>query len=152
MSRVEHAGISFELEPGWEVTTTGGGFAVLPSGAREPTVIHIASFPLPHNGASFGADAVPLMGSSDVLIVLFEYGPEAVGTAPFTSVGVPKSLQARQFERSSLQRAIAGQTGMQTFFTENGRAFCLYVVLGSHIDRVDLVPQVNRILDTMVID
>lgn len=151
MSLVEHAGISFDLPPGWEVAATGGGFDLLPSGAREPTVIHIASFPLPGVGASFGADVVPQMRSSDVLLVLFEYGPEVAGTAPFTSVGVPRALQSREFDRGALQRAVPGQSGMQTFFTAGGRAFCLYVVLGSHIDRVDLIPKVNGVLDTLEI-
>lgn len=151
MSRFSHAGISVEIPPGWEAVASGGSFRLLSSGAREPTVVHIGTFPLPEQGASFGADAVESMRSSDVLIVLFEYWPDAVGTAPFASKGIPASLHPRQFDRSALQRGVPGQSGLQHFFTVNGRAFCLYVVLGSHIDRVDLVAKANRVLATLEI-
>ena len=149
MSLLRHAGISFDVPPGWEVAATGGGFRLLPSGAREPTVVHLGTFPLPAEDASFGADAVELMESDDVLIVLFEYGSEVVGTAPFASVGVPRPLEPQDFDRSALQRAIPGQSGLQRFFSHKGRAFCVYVVLGSHIDRVDLVAKVNPVLMTL---
>lgn len=151
MSRFSHARISVEVPPGWEATASGGSFRRLPSGAREPTVVHIGTFPLPAHGASFGADAVESMSSSDVLIVLFEYAPDAVGTAPFASNRIPAGLHHRQFDRNALQRGIRGQSGLQHFFTVNGRAFCLYVVLGSHIDRVDLVAKANRVLATLEI-
>lgn len=151
MSRFSHAGISVEIPPGWEATASGGAFRSMPGGGREPTVVHIGTFPLPEIGASFGADAVATMRSTDVLVVLFEYGPEVLGTSPFASHGVPSDLHHRQFDRSALQRGIPGQSGLQHFFTVNGRAFCLYVVLGSHIDRFELVPKVNRVLATLEI-
>lgn len=151
MSRFSHAGISVEVPPGWEATASGGTFRLLPSGAKEPTVVHIGSFPLPPNGASFGADAVATMRSTDVLIVLFEYGPDAAGTPPFASGRVPTRIHPRQFDRSALQRGVPGQSGLQHFFTVQGRAFCLYVVLGSHIDRVDLVARANHVLATLEI-
>jgi hypothetical protein len=44
-----------------------------------------------------------------------------------------------------------GQSGLQRFFTHNGRAFCLYVVLGSHVDRADILPNVNAVLETLEI-
>ena len=149
MSRFIHAGISIDVPPGWEASARGGSFQLLPSGAREPTVVHVATFPLPVNGASFGGDSVESMGSTDILIVLFEYGP---GTAPpFASTGVPHLLHPRQFDRNALQRTLPGQSGLQHFFTVGGRTFCLYVVLGSHIDRADLVRKVNGVLATLEI-
>ena len=42
-----------------------------------------------------------------------------------------------------LQRAIRGQAGVQRFFHESGRAFCLYVVLGAYSNRQQVVPEVN---------
>ena len=45
-----------------------------------------------------------------------------------------------------MQRTIVGMSGAQSFFTEGGRAFCAYVVLGSHRARAALVPEVNRLL------
>ena len=35
------------------------------------------------------------------------------------------------------------------FFSEEGRAFCLYVVLGSYRRRHDVVPEVNAVLATL---
>lgn len=151
MSRFIHAGISIDVPSGWEATASGGSFRSLPSGAREPTVVHIGTFPLPPNGASFGGDSVESMRSTDVLIVLFEYGPEVAGTAPFAFSGIPAPLNHRQFDRNALQHGVPGQSGLQHFFTVNGRPFCLYVVLGSHIDRADLVPKVNQVLTTLEI-
>jgi hypothetical protein len=47
---------------------------------------------------------------------------------------------------------LPGQSGLQQFFTHRGRAFCLYVVLGSHIDRAEVLPRVNAVLDSLVIE
>lgn len=152
MTRLEKAGIGVELPGGWEGSISGGDFALLADGARQPTVMHLASFPLPAERGSFGSGAVELMGNLDVLIVLFEYGPDSVGTALFAQEGIPRNLLARQFDRNALQRPLPGQSGLQQFFTHKGRAFCLYVVLGSHVDRQDVIPQLNAVLDSLVID
>jgi hypothetical protein len=140
VSRLSRAGIDIEVPGGWEGSISGGDFRLLADGARQPTVMHVASFPLPAERGSFGSGAVELMGSTDALIVLF------------SSQGIPRNLQARQFDRHALQRALPGQSGLQQFFTHRGRAFCLYVVLGSHIDRAEVLPRVNAVLDSLVIE
>ena len=106
---------------------------------------------MPAGRGSFGSGATELMNTDDVLIVLFEYGAESVGTPLFDHQDLPRTVAPEDFDRNSLQHAIPGQSGMQRFFTENGRAFCLYVVLGSHIDRNELVPRVNQVLATVEI-
>ena len=151
MSRLDRAGLGVEMPASWEGSISGGDFQLLTDGARQPTVMHLASFPLPVERGSFGSGAVELMSSRDVFMALFEYGEDSVGTALFAAEGLPRNLQARQFDRNALQRALPGQSGLQQFFTHQGRAFCLYIVLGSHIDRADLLPQVNAILDTLEI-
>lgn len=151
MSRVEHSGISVDVPSGWEVATSGGGFRVLADSAHEPTVMHLATFPLPGARSSFGTEAVQLMRSDDVFMVLFEYGPESADTPLFASQGIPRQLDPSSFDREALLRGIAGQSGLQHFFTHNGRAFCLYVVLGSHIDRSELVGRLNPVLQSMEI-
>lgn len=152
MTRLNRAGIDVELPTGWEGSISGGGFELMADGARQPTVMHVASFPLPAERGSFGSGAVELMSNDDALIVLFEYGPDSVGTALFAAEGIPRNLQARQFDRNALQRALPGQSGLQQFFTHRGRAFCLYVVIGSHIDRLDVLPRINAVLDSLVIE
>jgi hypothetical protein len=151
MSRLNHAGISVETPSDWETAVSGGGFKLLDQGSREPTVVHLGTFPLPAERGSFGAGAVELMNTDDVLIVLFEYGEESTGTALFAAQGIPRPLNPEDFDRFALQRTIPGQSGLQRFFTEKGRPFSLYVVLGSHIDRIELVARVNMVLDTLVI-
>lgn len=113
--------------------------------------MHLASFPLPAERGSFGSGAVEFMRSDDVFMTLFEYGEESVGTPLFAAQGIPRQIAAREFDRNALQRALPGQSGLQRFFTEGGRAFCLYIVLGSHIDRADVLSQVNAVLETLEI-
>jgi len=151
MSRLDQSGIGVEVPPGWEGSISAGGLQLLADGASEATVMHLGSFPLPVERGSFGSGAVELMNHQDIFMVLFEYGPDSVGTALFAEEGIPRNLQARQFDRNMLQRALPGQTGLQQFFTYRERAFCLYVVLGSHIDRADLLPRVNSVLDSLEI-
>jgi hypothetical protein len=151
VSRITGSGISVEVPQGWEGSIDGGGFEQLSSGATRPTLLHVASFPLPAERGSFGSGATELMNTDDVFIVLFEYGPESAGTPLFAAEGMPRSVNPDDFSRDALQHAVSGQSGMQYFFTEKWRAFCLYVVLGSHIDRPELVTRVNAVLQSVVI-
>lgn len=149
MSQLARSGISVELPSGWEGSIDGGGFPQLEAGSVRPTLMHLGTFPLPPQRGSFGSGATELMNSDDIMMILFEYGPESAHTPLFSSTGIPGPLQPDDFDRDALQRRLPGQSGLQRFFTENGRAFCLYVVLGSHIDRVDLIPRVNEVLTTL---
>ncbi|MFP3881784.1 MAG: hypothetical protein ACLFRT_14945 [Actinomycetota bacterium] len=151
MSRLRRSGISVEVPTGWEGSIEGGDFQQLSSGARQPTLMHVGSFPMPAERGSFGSGATELMNSDDILIVLFEYGAKSVATPLFDSPGMPRSLAPDDFDRNALQHALPGQSGVQRFFTEAGRAFCLYVVLGSHIDRRELVTRVNQVLASVEI-
>src|SRR5690606_11380020 len=105
-----------------------------------PIVAHAATFALPANVADFGGGAVERMRRRDVFLSLVEYGPESVGTPLFSRQGVPRALAARDFQPDALQRPLPGQGGTQVFFTDQGRASCLYVVLGSYQQRTRLLP------------
>jgi len=146
MTVLAGAGIEVRLPPGWEGSI--GGAAKLADGAARQTVAHFASFPLPPQRGDYGGGAVELMGPHDALVVLFEFGPEAVGSTLFASQGIP-AIAASDFDRSVLQRSIGGQSGVQRFFTVAGRAFCLYVVAGSHLDRSDIVPPIGELLASL---
>jgi hypothetical protein len=91
------------------------------------------------------------MGARDAFIALLEYGAESVGTALFSWPGVPRPLDARWFRANQLERTIAGQVGLQRFFTEQGRAFSLYVVLGAAAHATGLVDRVNAFLSRLLI-
>ena len=51
-----------------------------------------------------------------------------------------------------LRRGLPGQSGTQWFFTEAGRPFSFYAVLGSHVlQRPALVPRVNTLLSSLTL-
>lgn len=151
MTTMSRSGISVDVPSGWEASIDGGGFPQLSTGSVRPTVLHMGSFPMPAERGSFGSGATELMNTDDIMIVLFEYDPESAGSPLFAEKGIPRELHPDDFDRQALQHAIPGQSGVQRFFNEGGRAFCLYVVLGSHLDRTELVPQVNSVLATLEI-
>ena len=91
------------------------------------------------------------MNSGAILVDLFEHGPESVDTPLFARNGVPQ-LTVEEFDPQQMQRTLMGQSGRQIFFNEAGRAFCLYVVLGGHRQRSVLVPLVNEVLASLVIE
>jgi hypothetical protein len=150
MSILRAAGITVELPAGWD-----GGIAeraVLDDGAIRRSVTHLANFPLPEHRGDYGGGAVNHMGWTDVLVVLLEFEASSTAQPLFAHKGLPRTLRASDFSRATLQRLIEGQSGSQLFFQEAGRAFCLYVVLGSHTDREDLIPLVNQVLGRIRIE
>jgi len=50
-----------------------------------------------------------------------------------------------------LRRGLVGQSGTQWFFTEAGRTFSFYAVLGSHVLRGQVVPRVNTLLTSLAL-
>jgi hypothetical protein len=119
-------------------------------GERTFAIMHAANFSLPKHRGDFGSGAVEIMRTTHVLVVLFEYEPEAAQTALFRRRGLP-TPHPDDFSPRALQRTLTGQSGVQYFFHESRRAFCLYVVLGSHIRRRPLVNTVNHFVGSVAI-
>lgn len=140
--KLERLGLTVDLPAGWDVRVlrrpSGGG-------ATTNAVLHLASFPLPESRGDFGSGAVERMRADDVLVVLFEYDAQACATPLFARRGRPQPAAA-EFSTRQLQRTLPGQSGVQYFYTEGGRAFCLYVVLGSHARRATLAPRAAAVL------
>lgn len=160
--RFDSAGIAVDLPPGWEASVfrreeVGPRAAALADDVRARTapgatthpVLHAASFPMPAQRGDYGSGAVDVMGARDVFVTLLEFHPDAARTALFARPGVPPPLRPHDFSPNGLQRALPGQSGCQRFFSVAGRAFCLYVVLGSHARREMLAPVVNGFLATL---
>jgi hypothetical protein len=166
MSELRKSGVRVTLPPGWEGVVSGEPpsrsraderrgelrFLAQAQERQQARLLHMGSFPLPAERGSFGSGAVEVMRAQDVLIVVFEHDPESANTPLFQTRGIPRRLDPQLFDREALQQVIPGQSGLQHFFTHNDRAFCLYVVLGSHIDRVELVEKVNAVLETLEIE
>lgn len=107
--------------------------------------------PLPRNRADYGGGVVERLGTSDVFVTLIEFGDEAAGTALYPEVDEIPLVSPDDFHPAQLNRSIPGQAGTQTFFTYEGRAFCLYVVLGSYGRRIALAAEANRIIADLAI-
>jgi len=147
--------IETDLPPGWEGRITrrtepagapGSATTRGTPGEHTHPVVHLANFSLPERRGDYGSGAVDVMGAGHILIVLFEFGPEAVGQPLFARQGLPRFLAPSRFSPNALQRTRPGQAGRQIFFTEQGRAFSLYVVLGSHKAARSLAPRANAVL------
>jgi hypothetical protein len=163
MTDLSARGVGVTLPPGWEgrvfrrpaageVAASAADGRPAPPGELTNTVLHAATIPLPPDTGDFASSAVPTLGPADALVVLIEYD-RANATAPlFAEVSpVPRRLDPDDFSPRTLQRALAGQAGVQRFANEAGRAFCLYVVLGAFRNRVRVVAQVNAVLATLTI-
>lgn len=152
--KIEAHGIGAQLPGGWEGrisrrrpgATRGArpGTATVEAEDTGP-VLHMANFALPEDRGDFGSGAVDVMGTGHALVVLVEYGLDSVDTALFARVDRVPRLTARMFSTQALQRIQPGQAGAQRFFTLNGRAFCLYTVLGDQRDAPRLTPSTNDV-------
>jgi hypothetical protein len=140
-------GIAAPLPQGFE----GRIFVRQPTAGSSYPVGQFATFPLPDDIGDFGSGAVNLMGTDDVFATLFEFGPESLGTALFSRAGRPQAFSPDDFSPVRLRRGLPGQSGTQWFFTEAGRPFSFYAVLGSHVRRGLLVPRVNALLSALMI-
>jgi hypothetical protein len=158
-------GIEVSLPTGWEgklfrrprageVAAADANILGEPAAPQETTnaVLHASTIPVPPGVGDFASGAVDKLGPDDVFIVLFEYDPSSVGTELFRSAGLPRTLSADDFSPNVMQRVIRGQAGVQRFFHDQGRAFCLYVVIGAFARRKQLVPRVNDVLATLTIE
>jgi hypothetical protein len=140
-------GFTISAPPSWDVRVYRRPATL---GERTYPVVHAGNFALPLQRGDFGSGAVELMGPSDVLVVLFEHDAEAATTALFQRRGMP-TARAEDFSPRALQRTLRGQSGVQYFFHEGSRAFCLYIVLGSHARRRRLVPAANELVRSVAI-
>ena len=169
MTTIAAAGLSADLPAGWDgeifvrdLADAGTAAHAGAAGPSEPAgskvvpfrgvarpVLQFATFPLPVVRGDFGDGAVELMGPRDAFVALFEHGPESVGTPLFATPRPPWPVPADAFGPNRLQHPLPGQVGAQWFFSAAGRAFCLYVVLGSSTLRAVLLRHVNHVLATI---
>ena len=161
MTELSAHGVSVTLPPGWEgrvfrrpaageVSTSGVDGVAAPPGETTHTVLHVATIPLPAGLGDYGSAAVPDLGAADAFVMLVEFDP-ADATSPLFAgnPSVPRTLHGRDFSPKVMQRIVAGQAGAQIFCNEAGRAFCLYVVIGSYRNREQVVPIVNDVLGSI---
>jgi hypothetical protein len=103
-------------------------------------VLHACTRALPAERGDFGSGVIELLGSEDVFVSLIEFGSDVADQGLFAPQGRP-ALRPSQFSYDRMPRLYPGVSAAQHFFSEGGRAFCLYVVLGAHSRRMALVPR-----------
>ena len=163
MASLSAHGLSVDAPPGWDAaiykrqpdTFERQGLSAeqieLHAVEYQP-IVHLSTRALPVVRGDLGGGIVSELGQEDVFLVLFEYGPTSAAEPLFAdNVGVPWPLALEDFDAASLRTQLPGQLGCQRFFSLNGRAFMLYVVLGSESARRRLVPAVNAALATVTV-
>jgi hypothetical protein len=147
--RISAAGLSVAPPSGWDATIYRR-----PATAGEITypVVHASTVPLVSGRGDYGGGLVETLGADDVFVSFLEFGPEAAETALFRQIqGVP-GLTPDLYRPRQLQRTIAGQAGVQRFFSAGGRAFCLYSVIGAMTNRVALTDRANQVIGSFRVE
>lgn len=141
-------GLSVPTETGWETRI----YRRTPGGDGEVThpVLHACTRPMPADRGDFGDGLVELLGPDDIFVALVEYGVDVAGTGLFARQVRPR-LAPSQLSPNRLPRAVPGRSAAQHFFTEGDRAFCLFVVVGSHARRMALVPRAQQVVSGLKI-
>ncbi len=156
--RLSAHGMSCELLPGWDIRIERREQSEIPvPGSTEPMggythpILQAGTSALPARRGDYGSGYVERMTTRDVFVCLGEFDRED-GAHQMFEDGMPADLRGRDFHPDAQQRVIAGMCGAQRFFTVEDRAFCLYVVLGSWLQRASLVPRANQLLSSIRID
>jgi hypothetical protein len=149
VEKLTRQGLEIELPDGWDARIYR---RETDADAVTRRALHAANFALPTGLGDYAVGAVETMTAGDVLVVLLEFDPDSAGQGLFANEGMPSGLRAGDFSPSAMPRATAGRTAAQWFFSLDGRAFCLYVVLGSHAARADVMPLVNQVVETLKIE
>jgi hypothetical protein len=148
-TKLSALGLSVELPPGWE-----GRVVVMTAedGTRYPN-LHAGNFAVRPEGSTFGQYSIERMDVQKAMVVVVEYGPASVGTALFSSGRWPPSLLVVDLNPANFPGpAPEGLAGNQNFVTVNGRAFCIYTVLGLVGGAAPLMPQVNHVLESIAVE
>jgi hypothetical protein len=106
----------------------------------------VANFQLPPGLADYGDELYTLLGPADVFVAVIDFGPLAPDQQLFTYKGMPVPLGTDDFNEDAAVRGLQGGTASQQFFQANERGYCLYVVIGSHAERGDVLTEVNDVL------
>ena len=148
--------IAAQAPAGWHVRVSRR--PQVAAGARQPStgrlldgagdvtrpILHAASRPLPRGLADFGGELIDVLGPDDAFVALIDHGPEVAGVGLFARQGRP-TIAPSQFAANRLARYVPGRSACQHFFSEAGRAFCLYAVVGDQREAGALTPTANSV-------
>jgi hypothetical protein len=141
-------GLHLAVPPGWEARIYRR--APEDPGELSYPVLHLGTVPLPAVRGDYGGGVVEHLGSEDVFISLLEFGSAVADEGLFAHQGLPR-LRPSQFAPGRLPHVQADVSAVQHFFSAAGRAFCLYVVVGSDGRRMATVPKAESALRGLTI-
>ena len=147
--RLTVPGLQLDVPPGWEARVRRQ--PAVQAQSRGNLLLHACTRGLPAERGDFGSGVVDLLGADDVFVALAEYDREEVGSALFSQRGLPR-VRPADFRTNGMQRPLPGQSGGQWFFSHAGRAFCLFVVLGSHGRRAAGAARANALLAALTVE
>jgi hypothetical protein len=146
--RLSRYGLHLEVPAGWEARIYRR--APADPGELSYPVLHLATVPLPAARGDYGGGVIEHLGSEDVFISMLELGAAVADEGLFAHQGIPP-LRPSQFGTGRLPHVQADVSAVQHFFSDAGRAFCLYVVVGSHGRRMATVPKAEVALRGLTI-
>jgi hypothetical protein len=145
--RTSAHGLSIDVPHGWE--------ARIVRRPQSAPFLHLASFALHADTGQFGAAVTARMGPDSAFAALVEYIVDAdvrPARGLFASRWRPR-LSLSEFRHNQLQVMRPGHLGMQRFFTEAGRPFCLYAVIAPARRRpAQLAGELSAVLKTLRFD
>ncbi len=128
MTRLSSHGIAITVPPGWE----GRIFVPdLEPPAINLPILHLTDAVLTAERSSYGPELAARAGGTGILVALLEFDHTLADVGLYEPQGLDLPLTRARFHRRALQFPSQVQEGHQRFFSEGGRAFCLYVVLGT---------------------
>jgi hypothetical protein len=154
--------LAVDLPTGWDGRIYGRaaegsrplGSGVGAASPAKAATLHAGNFPLPPRDGDFGTTATSKMPGRGNFVALTEYLPGnglEAGEGLFAPSGLPTRLRAEMFDARTLLVGLPSQLGMQRFLTAEGRAFCLYVVLGGGEGISGRLNQIERLLGSLTI-
>jgi hypothetical protein len=146
--RIRAHGLSIDAPDGWE--------ARIAQTHPNVPILHVANFALRSTDGGFGAGATARMSADHAFAALLEYHVDEhlkPGVGLFATDGWNPRLRGDEFASSQLEAPRRGLVGVQRFFTQNGRPFCLYAVVAPGRKRRErLVEELSGVLRTVRFD
>ena len=133
-------GLALSVNDGWEARIW---MPDLPPPAENHPVVRLANFALPFTKDTYAEDVADGLRPGRVVASLAEFSPALAGRGLYVSEGVPK-VEVADLDPRAVQRRAPGRAGVQRFFSEQGRAFSLYVIARSG-------PGLDRAMDELTI-
>ena len=125
MVTIADHGLELTVPEGWEARIW---VPDLPAPALNLPVITLSNAVLSNTRTTYAAEESERLPRSKVMVSLVEFDEALADVGLYAPQGVPGPFTEDDLDPRALQRARRGRSGLQRFFSVNGRAFSLYVI------------------------